>query len=124
MRFFAQHIIFFLILFFAFNIKAYSEDIFSSVKHAEYDCECWALSDNNIIESKEDECTPCCCVIQQNEDSYFSSVTSLPKVNFSGTLIIDRKRNFASSPISSLYDKIIPFHIIKTSFPFLQVILA
>lgn len=124
MRFVARHIIFFLILFFASNVEAYSEELSSPVNHSEEDCECCALSDTNILENKEDECTSCCCVMQQEEDMYFSSVTSLPEVDFSGVLMIDREKYNSNRSLSSLKSKLIPFCVTKTSFPFLQVILA
>jgi len=124
MRFIAQHIIFFLILFFAFNVEVYGEEISSSVKQTEENCECCALSESNIIENKEGECTSCFCVVQQEEDMYFSPVYSLTEVHFSGVLIIDRDKNNSNSSISFLKNRLIPFRITKTSFPFLQVVLA
>lgn len=124
MRFIAQHIIFILIFTFAFNVDAYSEEISSPLKHSEYDCECCALSETNIVESKEDECTSCCCAMQQEEDVYFSPVSSLTEVYFPGILIVDREKNNANSSVSFLKYRLIHFRVTKTSFPFLQVILA
>ena len=125
MRSIARHIIFFLILFFAFNVKAYNEEISSSMNHTEEDCECFALSETNILENEEDECTSSCCVMQREEDMYFSPVPySTKEVNFSGILIIERKKNNANSSCSFLIYRLTPFRVTKTSFPFLQVILA
>ena len=124
MRLIAQHIVFFLILFFAFSVEAYSEGISSLNKHSENDCECCALSNIVTLEKTEDECTSCCCVLQQEEDMYLTPVTSIKEVDFSKASIITREENNSNNSLGSLKSRIIPFHITKTSFPFLQVILA
>lgn len=123
-KFKARHIVFFLTLLLAINLENYGNESASPVDHSTDNCECCAPSDTNILGSREYECISCYCVMQQGEDMFFSPVSFLTGVDLPRILIGYREKNNSNSSVDSLNYNPIPFRITKTSFPFLQVMLA
>ncbi|MFO8235692.1 MAG: hypothetical protein R6U04_09845 [Bacteroidales bacterium] len=124
MKFMVQHTIIVLILFFATNIEAFSEEMYTHVKPSENVCECWTRVIYTDIERERNDCTSCFCISPLGKKMEFSQKTTLPEFNVPVTEIEKSNREPSGKAASFLTFSLIPVHITKISFPFLQVVLA